>query len=68
MSNLNEQINSYLEYCQYQKRLDDKYPNGGNLIPSGVIDIGYGVSRFHSFAVPTFFIGSYQKIPECVLF
>ncbi len=24
MSNLNEQINSYLEYCQYQKRLDDK--------------------------------------------
>ena len=24
MSNLNEQVNSYLEYCQYQKRLDDK--------------------------------------------
>lgn len=24
MSNFNEQINSYLEYCQYQKRLDDK--------------------------------------------
>ena len=24
MNNLNNQINNYLEYCQYQKRLDDK--------------------------------------------
>ena len=24
MNNLNEQISKYLEYCQYQKRLDEK--------------------------------------------
>lgn len=24
MNNLDEQISNYLEYCQYQRRLDDK--------------------------------------------